>query len=125
MHSLCVFAPVLVLGMEKLHIVITLRVQNIFDAIAGSDACIVVIQAEDHLLQLGVDLQTVQDCSLRNGAQRHIGMLFPVVRMQCDEGQHIDGGFEYIERIAVAVVMEAVFCLTPSISLFDPCVPLR
>lgn len=70
-----------------------------------------IIKAECHPLKLRVQLRQLQDRLLRHTIQRHIAGAFPVLRMQADVGQQIDGRLKYKQVVGIWIlrnVMKAV-----------------
>ena len=82
--------------------------KSIFQPFAGLVPRGIVIQTEQDLLELRVLRQHPQHRLTANAAERHIAVLLPVVGVQRDIGEHIDGRFKHIKAIACPDVMEAV-----------------
>lgn len=67
-----------------------------------------MIQAEDDLLQLWILLQHPEHGVFRCTAESHIAMALPILWVQGQKGQQINGGFEHIESFTAPSPVKAV-----------------
>ena len=81
-HGFYILIPILIDRVEHSDIVVALAFENVFDAMASADACVIVVKAQHDLRELGIHLQSVQYRTFRNRAQCHIRVILPIVLMQ-------------------------------------------
>ena len=67
-----------------------------------------IVEAEQDRIDLRLPLQQLQHRLNGGAAAGHIAVALPVLRMERDVGEHIDGSFEHIEAPICADVVEAV-----------------
>ena len=71
-----------------------------------------MIHAEDDFIQLVILLQHPQQCVPGCAAERYIAVLLPVLWVEGNEGQQIDGRLEYVETPIGSNMMKAVLGIT-------------
>ena len=75
---------------------------------------LVVLQTEQHIVEMSTLLQYPVHGLAAGAAQGHIAVLLPALRVQLQKGQHVDRRLEDIEDAVLARVVEAVLGLLPS-----------
>ena len=103
-----VVVPVLLLWAEPLCGTSALLRKLFRQPFAGGVACLVVIQAEEHLVQIRLLFKPLEQCLAGYPAEGHIAVPLPALRVQRDIGEQVDGGFEHIELPAGSHPVEAV-----------------
>ena len=102
-----VLVPILVYRQKPFRMA-ALSLQRLGELSRGLDASGVMVQAEEHRLEPWVLLQHPQHGLISHAAEGDIAVCGPLVRIERQEGQQVDGRFEHIELVAVSCVVEAV-----------------
>ena len=103
-----IFVPILIDRLLDADIGISVFGQCVLQSDRCRDSGVVVIEAQHDLFQIRICFEPMKECSLRYRAQRHVGMLLPIVLMDCQKGEHIYRGFEHEEPFALAVIVERI-----------------
>ena len=106
--SFHILIPVLMDGLEDRRFSIAPFGQNLLQAARGLDARRVMVQAEDGTPDPRRLLQHPQHRLFSHAAQSHIAVPLPVLWVQCQKGEQVDGRLEYIEPVAGPVPVETV-----------------
>ena len=77
-------------------------------ALAGQMACFVIVQTEQDGIELRHPFQHFQYRLNGCAAAGYIAVLLPVLWMECDIGQHINGSLKHIEALICADMVKAV-----------------
>ena len=103
-----VLVPVLALRLEDGDAGISMLMKNFRQPSAGLDARLVVVQAEEDVPEIRILLQHPEHGVFAGPAEGGVAVGLPVLLVQRQEGQHVNGGLEDVEAVAGPAVVEAV-----------------
>jgi hypothetical protein len=108
-----ILVPVLVLRLHHgdIHvyrIVVVMLGQNILEPSRSLDAGLVMVQAQHRIFEMGIQLELPEHGVFGHAVEGDVAVPLPILGMQRNEGQHVDGRFEHIKGVAPPDPVKAV-----------------
>ena len=87
-----------------LHILKALLLQALVDAAGSVQPRLVIIEAQCHSPELGIQLQQLMHRLTGHTVQRHITVMLPALRVQADVREQINGSLEDERRMEIRIL---------------------